>query len=195
MDGPRRHSGLSRLRQELHRALRGAIWRGGGRAPARRRACADARRAWTAIRASGRSACSEEERREPRTQARTRAGLQRPLANRARRRRDAAATKAIDRRRALLRLPQENILYFLEKAAPKLAALAARGAAHRASDRPIFLSAAADQGDERGLRDLFPLPHHEHAARERADRRRQLPGVPAIAHQRHPAADCSRSDL
>ncbi|WP_442756131.1 SpoVR family protein [Methylocystis sp. JAN1] len=32
-----------------------------------------------------------------------------------------AAKKAIDHQRALLRLPQENILYFLEKTAPKLA--------------------------------------------------------------------------
>lgn len=31
-----------------------------------------------------------------------------------------SARKAVDRQRALLRLPQENILYFLEKAAPKL---------------------------------------------------------------------------
>jgi spore cortex formation protein SpoVR/YcgB (stage V sporulation) len=33
---------------------------------------------------------------------------------------EAGARKAIDHQRAILRLPQENVLYFLEKAAPKL---------------------------------------------------------------------------
>ena len=71
--------------------------------------------------------------------------------------------KPLDRQRAMLALPQENILYFLEKFAPKAAAVAAGGAAHRQADRAIFLPAASDQGHERGLRNLLPLPHHEQA--------------------------------
>ena len=65
-----------------------------------------------------------------------------------------------DRRRALLGLPEENILYFLEKTSPRLKPLAARNSPDRAADRAIFLSPAPDQDDERGLRHLCPLPDH-----------------------------------
>ena len=68
---------------------------------------------------------------------------------------------SVERRRALLGLPQENLLYFLEKIRAAAAALAARAAAHRPPHRPVLLSAGADQGDERGHGDLCSLPHHE----------------------------------
>jgi spore cortex formation protein SpoVR/YcgB (stage V sporulation) len=67
-----------------------------------------------------------------------------------------------DRRRALLELPQENLLYFLEK--------------------------AADQGHERGLRHLLPLSDHDPPARAQAADRRRLHGISAVAHQRGAAA-------
>ena len=69
---------------------------------------------------------------------------------------DLSEEEARERKRRL-RLPEENLLYFLEKNSPRSARLAARAAAHRAQCRAIFLSAAADQADERGLRDLRPL--------------------------------------
>ena len=46
--------------------------------------------------------------------------------------------------------------------------LAARDSAHRAQPGAVFLSAAPDQGDERGLRDLRALRDHESALRARA---------------------------
>ena len=75
------------------------------------------------------------------------------------------------------------------------AALAARAAAHRAAHRAVFLSAAPDQGDERGLRHLRALPDHEPAARAGADHRRQVPRIPALAHQRRVPAGLRRSAL
>ena len=80
-----------------------------------------------------------------------------------------------------------------DRAAP--AALAARVAAHRAAHRAVFLSAEPDQGDERGHRDLRALPHHEPAARAGPDLRRQLPRIPAVAHQRRVPARFRRPAL
>ena len=56
----------------------------------------------------------------------------------------------VERRRKLLGLPQENLLYFLEKTAPRLQPWQREIAAHRAAHRAVFLSAEPDQGDERG---------------------------------------------
>ena len=100
-----------------------------------------------------------------------------------------------ERRRALLGLPQENILYFLEKSAPRLRALAARAAAHRAPHRAVFLSAGPDQGDERGRGDLRALSHHDPPARARRHLRRRFPGIPAVAHQCRLPAGLRRSAL
>ena len=51
---------------------------------------------------------------------------------------------------------------------PGSGAVAARDPAHRPRRRAVLLSAAADQGDERRLRDLRPLHDHEHAVRPAA---------------------------
>ena len=67
-----------------------------------------------------------------------------------------------------MKLPEENILYFLEKHSPALKAVAARNAAHRAQSRAVFLSAAPDQGDERRLRHLRALHVDERAVTTRA---------------------------
>ncbi len=67
---------------------------------------------------------------------------------------------------------------------PDPASLAARAAAHRAQRRAIFLSAAPDQADERGLRDLRALSHRQRALRSRADFRRRAAGNPAQPQQR-----------
>ena len=75
------------------------------------------------------------------------------------------------------------------------AALAARDPAHRPHHRAVFLSAVADQGDERGLRHLHALSDHEPPAREGAADRRHHGGVPALAHQRGVPAGLRRSAL
>ena len=69
-----------------------------------------------------------------------------------------------ERRRKLLGLPQENLLYLLGKDGAAPAALAARDPPDRAAYRPVFLSAEPDQGHERGHRHLCALPHHDPAA-------------------------------
>ena len=72
--------------------------------------------------------------------------------------RDKAAARAAPR---FPPEPQENILYFIEKNAPLLAAVAARDRAHRAQARAVLLPAAPDPGDERGLGDVLALHDHE----------------------------------
>ena len=57
---------------------------------------------------------------------------------------------------------------FPRKAFARAEALAARNAAHRAQPRAVFLSAAADQGDERRLRHLRALHAHEPRSTSRA---------------------------
>ena len=64
---------------------------------------------------------------------------------------------AEERRKALLQLPQENILYFLEKTAPRLQPWQREILRIVRHHRAVFLSAEPDQGDERGLRHLRPL--------------------------------------
>ena len=59
--------------------------------------------------------------------------------------------------------------------------LAARAAAHRAPAVAVFLSAAPDQDDERGLRHLRALRDHEPAVRARPAHRRHHARVPALA--------------
>ena len=159
------------LRQALHHAMRGALRGERGRAPDRQRPrAAVARHPPLSPQEADRPQVGRAARAGTRTPSR--AGLQRPVAHGARQgagQRQGPVLEA--RRRAMLDLPQENILHFLEKSAPRLQALAARDPAHRPPDRAVFLSAAPDQGDERGLRHLLPLPDHDAAARDRADRR------------------------
>ena len=95
----------------------------------------------------------------------------------------SAELLSTERRRNLLGLPQENLLYFLEKTGAAPAALAARVAPDRAAHRAVFLSPESDQGHERGHRDLRALPHHDPAARAGPDFRRQFSRIPAVAHQ------------
>ena len=59
--------------------------------------------------------------------------------------------------------------------------LAARAAAHRAPAVAIFLSAAPDQDDERGLRHVRALRDHEPPVRARPADRRHHARVPALA--------------
>ena len=73
------------------------------------------------------------------------------------------------RRRTLLGLPQENLLYFLEKSAPRLAVLATRISAYCASYRAVFLSPGSDQSHERRGCHLRALPHYQSFARTGAD--------------------------
>ena len=107
--------------KRLHRPVRGALRRGAGGAPARCRARADEpRRAPLSARARTTDLRSEEQRERERREH-ERAGVQRSVAHRARQgdaRRTTRSTE--ERRRALLQLPQENLLYFLEKTAPRL---------------------------------------------------------------------------
>ena len=59
--------------------------------------------------------------------------------------------------------------------------LAARALTHRAPAVAVFLPAAPDQDDERGLRHLRALRDHEPALRARPAHRRHHAGVPALA--------------
>ena len=52
------------------------------------------------------------------------------------------------------------------------AALATRSAAYHPQHRPVFLSAEADQADERGLCDLRAFSHRQCTAQDEADHRR-----------------------
>ena len=101
----------------------------------------------------------------------------------------------VERRRQMLGLPQENLLYFLEKTAPRLRPWQREIAADRAAHRAVFLSAEPDQGDERGHRDLRSLSHHEPAARAGTADGRQFPRIPAVAHQRRVPARVRRPAL
>ncbi len=75
----------------------------------------------------------------------------------------ARTDAAAERRRALLgTAPGEHPLLPGE-GGPAAPSLAARDPAHRAPRGAVLLPAAPDQGDERGLRHLRPLPHHERA--------------------------------
>ena len=100
-----------------------------------------------------------------------------------------------ERRRALLQLPQENVLYFLEKTAPRLQPWQREILRIVRIIAQYFYPQSADQADERGLRHLHALPDHEPAAREGAADRRQHGGVPALAHQRGVPAGLRRSAL
>ena len=153
----------------LHRALRGAL------RPRRRRAVLDAAHALMSQgvhryprkkRPDLRLRAAPRARAAPSTTSRSTTTSGAPLPQQ-----DAPARGPIsptERRKALLELPQENILYFLEKTAPAPAALAARDPAHRPPRGAVLLPAAPDQGDERGLRHLLPLPDHERACTRRA---------------------------
>ena len=138
---------------------------------------------------------SEERARTRAARARG-ADVQRPLAHPARPRTPRRPDK-IDRgapaRAAAAAAGEHPLLPREDRAAP--AALAARDPAHRPHHRAVFLSAAPDQGDERGLRHLRALPDHEPPAREGADHRRRHAGVPALAHQRGVPAGLRRSAL
>ena len=124
--------------------VRGALRPGGGRAAARCRARADEpRRASLSAQARARPALRGAARARSGDRHRSRSITISGARCRATTQESARRTADEERRRALLELPQENILYFLEKTAPRLAAVAARDPAHRAHDRAVFLSADA----------------------------------------------------
>ncbi len=110
--------------------------------------------------------------------------LWRTVPNLAKAKEPTAEEKEAAERRLRHRLPEENLLYFLEKNSPTLQSLAARAVAHRAQRLAIFLSAAPDQADERRLRDLRALSHRQRALRPRADLRGRAAGDPAQPQQR-----------
>jgi spore cortex formation protein SpoVR/YcgB (stage V sporulation) len=64
------------------------------------------------------------------------------------------------------------------------APLAAGDPPHRPPRGAVLLSAAPDQGDERGLRHLGAPPHHDPSARAGTAIGRAVPRVPAQPHQR-----------
>ena len=102
---------------------------------------------------------------------------------------------AAEQRKALLRTAAGKHPVFPGKDRAQAGALAARNSPHRPHHRAVFLSAVADQGDERGLRDLRALHHHEPAARKGPADRRRDGGIPVVAHQRRVPAGIRRSPL
>ena len=86
----------------------------------------------------------ERERREHRGASSTTCGAP------CRRARQEPFDLTLERRQSLLQLPQENILYFLEKSAPRLRPWQREAPAHRAPGCAVFLSAGPDQGMNEG---------------------------------------------
>ena len=173
--GPRRRDpGLHGVRQGLHHPMRGKARPCGGRGNPRFRPCTDG---------SGRvplppSAAAVLRKRSASafvTGSNTRSAPSAICGGRYRGRKEGKAPTARPSRSALR--AQEGAQsagreppLFPGKEQSRPGALAARNPAHRAHHRPVFLSATADQGDERGLRHLRPLHDHEHAVRPRQDR-------------------------
>ena len=196
MDRCRRHSRLSRFREELCRAMRGAsrpaapssstldaahalMSHGIDRYPGKKKLDlrAEEKRA-DERRLHEESAFNDLWRTVPTGPAKSAADAEQP---------SGAAT--------LLGLPQENLLYFLEKSAPRLQPWQRellRIVRHIAQ---YFYPAGPDQGHERGHRDLCALPHHDPAARAGSDFRRQFPRISAVAHQCGVSARVRRSAL
>ena len=197
VDRRRRHPRLSRLRQELHRQVRGALRRRGGRARCSMRRMRCRATASTAIPASARRTCAREERRERERRAARRAAVQRPLAHRAAGKAQEAAARRTEeeRRRALLQLPEENILYFLEKTAPRLQPWQREILRIVRLIAQYFYPQRQTKMMNEGCATCDAPPHHEAAAREGSDRRRRLSGIPALAHQRGDAAGLRRPPL
>ena len=76
------------------------------------------------------------------------------IGEQARERASRARTSERAEMRRKLGLPEENLLYFLEKRAPQARAWQRGAGAHRAPHLAVLLSAEADEADERGLRHL-----------------------------------------
>ena len=119
MDGRRRHSRLSRIREELCRPMRGASWPASGGADARRRARLDVARIdrypgkkKLDLRAEEKRAGKRRLHEEGAFNDLWRTIPTGPV--------KSEALLNVERRRKLLGLPQENLLYFLEKTAPRL---------------------------------------------------------------------------
>jgi stage V sporulation protein R len=91
-----------------------------------------------------------------------------------------AALLSAERRRNLLGLPQENLLYFLEKTAPRLQPW------QRELLRIVRHIAQYfyPQSQTKVMnKDLCELPHHDPAARTGPDYRGQFSRIPAVAHR------------
>ena len=170
------------LRQGLHHALRGAARPGGGGSDPRRRPRADGAgrlqvspSAAPVVRKGAREACANGWNmrsapsmicggRSPRRRAR------RPV-----RRRGPARAE----RKKSLNLPEENLLYFLEKNSLMLEPWQREILRIVRVIAQYFYPQRQTQGDERGLRHLRALLHHEHALRPGPDQRRRHAGNPA----------------
>ena len=177
--GRQLHRRLPGLRQELHRRMRGAARRRRGRGAAGLLPRADALRRRPLPPAAedldgGRGDAAQGPRGLPA------AAGQRPVAHAAQGRRQAVqeGTPALSRGAA----GKPPVLHREERAAA--GALAARDRAHRAQDRPVFLSAAPDPGDERGLGDVLALHAAQRHVRPGPAVRRLHDRDPQLAHQR-----------
>ena len=162
MDQRRRHSRISCLRQALHHGLRGTLRPRRGGARPRFGACADGP-GRVPLPPSAAPVAGARAREAAPARGICRGRLQRvmahPAAGESRRRRARSGSMDDEEQvGAAPKLPEENLLYFLEKNSPDAEVLAARGAAHRPPPGAVFLSAAPDQGDERG-RGHLRAPH------------------------------------
>jgi stage V sporulation protein R len=90
----------------------------------------------------------------------------------------SAALLSAERRRNLLGLPQENLLYFLERQRRACSPGDASCSGSCGAFALHFLPPESDQGHERGHRDLCAP-----VARTGPDFRRQFSRIPAVAHQ------------
>ena len=169
VDRCRRHPRLSRLRPRLRRRVRGDATGRRGRAGARCGACADGARRQPLrppLEAEPRRGAAARRGSRGRYDEATYNDLWRtvPACNEGRR--TDEAEKARGRcARGKLGLPEENLLYFIEKKAPRLDDWQRELLRIVRNVVAVFLSAEADADDERGLRHLRALRDHEPAAR------------------------------
>ena len=174
--------------------MRGALRPGRGRARARRGACADEpRRPPLPAQAQAPDLRSEERReRERRVHQAERIfnDLWRTVPGKNGK---SAAGLDDERRRALLELPQENILYFLEKTAPRLQPWQREILRIVRLIAQYFYPQRQTKVMNEGCATYCHYRIMTAAARARPDRRRRVPGIPALPHQRRLPAGLRRS--
>ena len=107
---------------------------------------------------------------------------------------DVSEEEARERKRRL-RLPEENLLYFLEKNSPVLRKWQRELLRIVRNLAQYFYPATPDQGDERGLRDLRPLHDRQPAVRQGAHFRGRAARDPAQPRQCRCAVRFRRSAL
>ena len=109
-----------------------------------------------------------------------------------RRRQDAADE---ERRRALLELPQENMLYFLEKTAPRLKPWQREILRIVRNIAQYFYPQRQTKVMNEGCATYCHYAIMTALHEQRPDHRRRLPGIPAVAHQRRLPAGIRRPAL